>query len=308
MSGPVTTGNISKAMYPGVKSWFGIDYTEFPKFTPQMFDMVKSERLYEEIVGASGLGLLVEKPEGESISYAGIQQGVVTRSTNKTYALGIQYTQEALEDNQYPAQLAIMSKEAGRFLARSAGKTEETLAGNFYNLAFTATGADGQIYLSAAHPNPNGSTFSNVPTVGADISEVALEQALIDIKRFKDPAGTLINMQGQSIIIPPELEFDLGRIMKSVLQSDSANNNVNVLKANGSFPKGYIVNPYLTSAKAWFVRTDMMEGKGLVCFDRIAADVENDNAFDNGNAKFKVRFRKSFTAADPRAWYGSAGA
>jgi len=308
MSGPVNTGTIAKAMYPGVKEFFGLDYKDFPKFTPQMFDVVKSERLYEELVGAAGLGLLTEKPEGQGIQYGSLMQGAVTRVTNKTYALGIQYTQEALEDNQYPKQLAAMSKDAGRYLARAAAKTEETLAGNFYNNAFSALGGDGVAYLSASHPTPLGATFSNIPNVAADISEVALEQALIDIKRLKDNAGTLINLQAQSVIVPPELEFEVNRILKSVQQNDSANNAINAMRTTGSFPKGIIVNPYLTSAKGWFVRTDMMEGKGLVCYDRISSDVENDNAFDTGNARFKVRFRRSFTVGDPRAWYGSAGA
>ena len=308
MSVPVTTGNFAKAMLPGISSWFGIDYTEFPKYTERMFDVIKSEKLYEELVGAGGLGLMKEKGEGAGIAYDSIQQGYVTRVYNKTYALGVQFTQEVIEDNQYKGQLAILSKDAGRYLAKSAGKTQETLAGNFYNNLFTALGGDGVAFCSAAHPTTRGATYGNMPVVAADLSEVALEQASIDIKRFKDDAGTLINMVGQTLILPPELEFEATRILKSAGQNDTANNALNALKTIGAFAKGIVINPYLTSAKAWFIRTDVMEGKGLVCFDRIAATVSDDNSFDTGNAKFKVRFRRSFTVGDLRAVYGSPGA
>ena len=308
MATPVNTGNFSKAMFPGVAQWFGIDYSSFPAYTDKLFDVVQSEKLYEELVSAGGLGLLREKTEGNGISYDSFNQGYITRVYNKTYALGIQYTQEVLEDNQYKGQLAILSKDAGRYLARSAAKTQETLAGNFYNNLFTALGGDGQAFVSASHPTTRGATFSNAPTVAADLSEVALEQAAIDIKRLKDDAGTLINLVGTSLILPPELEFEATRILKSAGQNDTANNALNALKSVGAFSKGITVNPYLTSAKAWFIRTDVMEGKGLVCFDRVAASVSDDNAFDTGNAKFKVRFRRSFTVGDPRAIYASAGA
>lgn len=304
---PVNTGNFSKAMLPGIYEWFGIDYKEFPKYTEKMFDVVKSEKLYEEIVGAVGLGLMKEKGEGAGIVYDYTQQGVINRVYNKTWALGVQFTQEVLEDNQY-SQLAILGKDAGRYLAKAAGKTQETLSGNFYVNMFTTTHADGVYQISASHPMVKGGTFSNTPSVAADLSEVALEQAIIDIRRLTDDAGTRINLMAKSIVIPPELEFELGRILESVLQSDSANNNLNVLKANGAFPGGFTVNPYLTSAKQWFIRTDIQEGKGLVCFDRVSPETMEDNSFDTGNLKVKCRFRRSYLLADPRAVYASPGA
>ena len=293
-------------MLPGVLTFFGIDYNDFQKFTPAMFDVVKSEKLYEEVVSAVGPALLREKPEGQGIEYDNIQQGYVSRVYNKTYALGLQYTQEVIEDNQYRSNgLAILSKEAGRYLGRAAAKTEETLAGNFYNNLFTATGGDGVSMINASHPTIKGGTYANTPTVLADMSEVALEQAGIDIKRLKDDAGNVIQLTANKIIIPPELEFEVARILKSTGQYDTANNAMNALKQMGAFPGGVIVNPYLTGAKAWFVRTDVAVEKGLICFDRIAATPSDDNSFETGNAKFKIRFRKSFLLADPRAVYGS---
>jgi len=303
---PVNTGNFSKAMLPGIFSWFGLDYNSFPKYTEKMFDVVKSEKLYEEIVGAVGPGLFVEKGEGAPVAFDYTQQGVINRVYNKTYALGLQFTQEVLEDNQY-SQLAILSKEAGRYLAKSAAKTQETLSGNFYVNMFTTLHGDGVYQISANHPTVKGGTFSNTPSVAADISELALEQAIIDIRRLTDDAGTRINLIAESIIIAPENEFEVGRILQSVLQSNGADNNLNMLKANGSFPKGVTVNPYITSGKSWYIRTDIQEGKGLVCFDRVAAEPADDNSFDTGNMKVKCRFRRSYLMADPRSCYASPG-
>jgi len=304
--GVVNTGNFSKAMLPGISQWYGIDYKAFPKYTDKMFDVVKSEKLYEEIVGAVGPGLFLEKTEGDGVKFDYAQQGVINLVYNKTWALGLQFTQEVLEDNQY-SQLAILSKEAGRYLAKSAAKTQETLSGNFYVNMFTTLHGDGVYQISASHPMVKGGTFSNTPAVACDLSEVALEQAIIDIRRLTDDAGTRINLIAESIIVAPENEFEIGRILQSVLQSDSANNNLNILKASGSFPKGVTVNPYLTSGKQWFIRTDIQEGKGLVCFNRLDAEPADDNSFDTGNMKVKCRFRRSYLLGDPRAVYASPG-
>ena len=304
--GVVNTGNFSKAMLPGIYSWYGIDYKAFPKYTDKMFDVVKSEKLYEEIVGAVGPGLFQEKGEGAPVTFDYTQQGVINRVYNKTYALGLQFAQEVLEDNQY-SQLAILSKEAGRYLATSKAKSMETLAGNFYVNMFTTLHGDGVYQISASHPTVKGGTFSNTPSVACDISEAALEQAIIDIRNLTDDAGTRINLMAQGIAVAPANEFEVGRILQSVLQSGGAENNLNILKASGSFPKGVTVNPYLTSAKQWFIRTDIQEGKGLVCFDRIDEAPMDDNSFDNGNMKVKCRFRRSFLLADPRSVYASPG-
>jgi hypothetical protein len=66
------------------------------------------------------------------------------------------------------------------------------------------------------------------------------------------------------------------------------------------------VNPYLTDADAWFVRTGVPSG--LVCFNRSPMTFEQDVDFDTDNLKAKAYERYSFGFGDWRDVYGSAGA
>ena len=46
----ITMGMHPKAMWPGIKAWFGKDYDEFPVQWTDLFDQDTSDKSYEEIV------------------------------------------------------------------------------------------------------------------------------------------------------------------------------------------------------------------------------------------------------------------
>ncbi len=309
MSGLITTGAIPKSLWPGVFAFWGATYEQHEKLYDKMFDVETSKKNYEELVAIAGLGFAQLKPEGSGIKYDDMKQGATTRAYNLTYALGYMITEEAIEDNQYPSELNILAKDAGRTLATSCTQTIETLAANMYNNAFSGgpTFGDGVSLINTAHPGAKGLSFSNTLTTAADFSEVALETANIQIKRYKNDAGLLINLKPERLILPPELEYEANRVLNSVLQNNTANNALNALKASGAYPKGIVINPFLTDAKTWFVRTNVLAGKGMTCFNRRAPEIKPDNDFDTGNAKFKCTFRISFTNGDPRSLFGVQG-
>lgn len=304
---PITSGSFAKALWPGINKWYGEAYNEHPEEYPVLFDKESSSKAYEEDVGVSAFGLLAQKPEGNPIGYDSAKQGFITRYVHKTYALGFIITEEAMDDAQY--DISALGKKKAQALAFSARQTKEILAANIYNRAFTAgyTYGDGSILCVSTHALAAGGTFSNVPTVAADLSEASLEQASIDIQTgFTNDRGLLISVMPRKLIIPPQLVFEAERILKSTLQNDTANNAINALKSTGVFKDGVAVNHYLTDPDAWFIRTNCMDG--MKWFERKATKFAMDNDFDTSNAKYKVAFRCSFGNTDPRGIYGSAGA
>ena len=160
--------------------------------------------------------------------------------------------------------------------------------------------------FSDSHPNFSGGTFANVLDTPADLSEAALEQASIDIMKFRDDRGLRISVKPQRLIVPPDLWAEACRILKSQLQNDTANNAINALRSEGIFPGGYAVNHYLTDPDAWFIKTDAPEG--LKAFRRKDVTFAADNDFDTSNAKFKAAFRRSYGWTDPRGAFASEGA
>ena len=299
--GIITTGNHPAALWPGVNAFFGRAYDEYePQYTA-LVDVETSDKKYEEEVESTGFGLAHVKPESASITYDSDGQGYTARYTHVTYGLGYTVTEEELEDNLYEA----VSKRRAPDLAFALRQTKENVVANVYNRATNAsyTGGDGVSLGSTSHPTPNG-TQSNRLATDADLSEAAIEDMVIQIRQAKNARGMRIKLMPRSLVVPAQLEFEAARILNSVLQNDTANNAVNVLKAMGTIPR-VDVNQYLTSSTRWFIRTNARHG--LKLFQRRKVKFENDSEFDTSNAKAKATERYSTGWTDWRAIYMTDG-
>ena len=305
--GVITTSNFAKDLVPGVKTWFGTKYKEYPIEFLDIFEKGNSQRAFEEEVGVTGMGLAAVKTEGSGIAYDDTEQGFISRYTHVTYGLGFIITREMYEDG-IAVTVALRRANA---LAFSIRQTKEIIAANVLNRAFNSSytmGAqsDGKELCATDHPNKSGGTWRNELSTAADLSEAALEQACIDIADFTTDRGLKIAIMPQKLIIPSELEFDAMRILESIGQSGTANNDLNALKASNKFPQGIKVNHYLTDANAWFIGTNCPDG--MKYMERRADAFGTENDFDTENAKFKATFRCSFGWSDPRGIFGSPGA
>lgn len=304
MSGVITTSNFAKLLWPGINAIYGNAYKDYPEEWSKLgFEKNKSTRAYEEDVGVSSFGLASVKNEGGPITYDTERQAFTTRYNHVVYALGFIITREMYEDDQY----SYVSKRKATALARSMRQTKEIIAANVFNRATTAgyTGGDGATLLSASHATVAGSNWSNMPTVAADISEAALEQASIDIAAFRDDRGLLIAAKPKKLLIHPSNQFEAKRILGSDGRVGTDLNDPNVLKTMGVIPE-VVVNHYFTDSDAWFIVNDVPDG--LKYFERRGDQFEMDNDFDTENAKYKATARYSFGWTDPRAVYGSMGA
>lgn len=298
----ISTGSHPKALWPGVKKWWGVEYAKYPAIWSQIFDMATSDQNYEEDVEDVGFGLMQTKTQGAGISYDTAQQGTVTRYTHITYGLGFIVTMEEIMDNLYEK---ISFKRAAR-LAQSVAETEEVIHANVLNRAFDTnyTFGDGKAMIVSDHPTANG-TQSNVLTTAADLSEASLEDMVNQMKQATNSRGLKIMNKPKRLIIPAELGFEAVRILKSVQQNDTANNAVNALKTMGTIPE-IIENPWLTDADAWFIQATCPDG--LTHYTRMPADYKIDSDFDSSNAKSKVVMRWSQGISNFRSMWGSAGA
>ena len=303
MAGIITTASHPKALWPGIKAWWGQVYDEHKEEYSQLFDSDTSSMNYEEDVQLTGFGLAPVKSEGSGVAYDSEIQGFTTRYTHIAYALGYIVTKEELDDNLYEQ----VSRRRSAALAMSFRQTKENVGANIYNRAFNGTylGGDGVALCSTAHPNTSGGTFANTPTVAADLSEASLEDALTAVMGFQNDRGLLINVMPRSLVVARQNWWNANRIMKSAYTPTTANNAVNVLVATNALPEGIVMNHYLTSPNAWFVRTNIQNG--LKYYSRVGIQFDQDNDFDTMNAKAKGYERYSFGWTDPRAIYGVNG-
>lgn len=303
----MTTAAFPKALRPGVRKWYGDEYEQHPKFHLQMFQEVQSNQAQEEEVQQVGLGLTQVKPQGQPIVLDAMSQGYIHKTTHVAYALGIVITHEEIKDNLYMR----LGEQRSKALAMSNRQTMEINAANKYNRAFngsyTSNPGDGLSLCSKVHPlaGPNGGTLSNQPAADSDLSVLALEQACIDIMSYVNDRGFKIPILTSQLIVPPALSIKAYTILNSVLKSGTSDNDTNALRAMGMFPQGILVNPYLTNAKAWFIRTNARDG--MIFYNREDEDFDVDNEFLSKNFRASVYTRYSFNYMDFRQIHGCPG-
>jgi hypothetical protein len=279
-----TRGDISKALQLGVHGFFGASYKKFNREFEDLYQMETSEKAFEERVELVNIGIAPVKNEGASVSYASIKQGSTYRATHLSYAIGLIISRETIEDNLY-MEVAKVRTEA---IARSISNTENIIGLQFLNRAFDAgfARADGVPLCSASHPTAIGTTQSNLLNV--DLSHAALEDAVILAEQTLANDGSPIMVKSQALVVPTSLKLTANKILQSVNQSGTANNDINILKALGVFPEGVKDKRNLTAG--WFVTTDI--GKPIY-FEREKAKMSDDVDFDSGNFKMHSMIRCS---------------
>ena len=308
----ISRAQMLKELLPGLNALFGLEYEKYEDEHTMIYESEASERSFEEEVKLSGFGAAPVKAEGSAISYDSAQESFTARYNHETVAMGFSITEEAMEDNLYDSLSARYTKALARGMAytkqvKSAfplnnGFSNAFQSGDGVNL-FTAVG-DG-VGGGDGHPLVNGGKNSNRPVVAADLNEVSLEDAVINIAAYTDERGLLIAARPRRLIVPPALMFVATRLLETEGRVGTADNDINALRNNGSIPEGYSVNHYLTDSNAFFLITDVPNG--MKHFERTALETSMDGDFDTGNVRYKARERYSFGVSDPLGIYGSPG-
>lgn len=301
----VSTGNLPRLLLEGINKTYERDYAAHPMEWDKIFTSSNSSKAYELDVQVEGFGLAEQKPEGQDLAFEDFAQGFTPKYINLTYAKGFIMTHEAIKDNLYDKGYAKATS-----LARSLQVTKEVVHANIlnrgFNSAFTMPGGDGiELFSTVNVKGPSGGTFSNKLAIDADISETSVEDLNIIISKATDAKGLQIALIPQCLIIPVDLEYEAIRILKSELQSSSANHDINALKYLSRFPQGIVVNHYLTDVNAWFIKTNAP--RGLRHFVREKSNFDRDMAFVSKNARFSDMERYAAGWSDKHGIYGSQG-
>jgi len=300
----ISRAQLLKELLPGLNALFGLPYARYGEQHKEIYETETSERSFEEETKLSGFSAAPVKNEGSAIAYDNAQEAWTARYNHETIALGFSLTEEAIEDNLYDSLSARYTKA----LARAMAYTKQVKSAAVLNNGFSAsyTGGDGVALFSASHPLVSGGVNSNIPGTPADLNETSLEAAVIQIAAWTDERGLLIAAKPKKLVVPPALQFVATRLLETELQTNTADNNINAIKNNGSIPDGYTINNFLTDTNAWFLTTDVPNGMKHFVRSPLAQSMDGD--FDTGNVRYKSRERYSFGWSDPLGMYGSAGA
>lgn len=295
----VGTSNFGELLWPGIKALYGDTYDQWPALYSQIFEEMESRLAFEKFQGVTSFGLAAVKDQGTAATYADPFLGFQKIIDPVVYSLGSSVTIEMYEDDQYNFIGKIPA-----MLAESIRHTEETVAFDVFNRAFNASfpGADGVPLASTAHPLVEGGTYSNRPTVAADLTQTSLENACIAISQFVDDRNKKIGLKAIRLIVSTDDQYKAEKILNTQYKVDSADNTINPMM--GKMP--LVVVPYVTDADAWFVQTNCKEG--FIRTMRRKAKLERMNEFDTQNLKFLTTIRFGISWVNSRCVYASPGA
>lgn len=294
----ITPSNFFRSIEPIMRDKYGLVYERWePEYT-KLYEVVSSGKAYEEHISAAGFGLVPEKAVGTSVTFSDPKEGFLGRIEQTSYGLGYIVAFEMFlwaQDNRINMMPAA--------LAESVTQTIETLGILPFDRAFNSSfpGADDTELCAVDHPRETGGTYANMPATDSDLNADSIEQMLIDIAGYTDPAGLKMKPKIKLLFHSPTQFKESFQLFGTPEDPDSANNAKNF--AFNLLP--WMQSHYLTSQKAWFI---LLEGtNGMVNYVTRKPDFTRDNEFSSENALFKTIFTMAFGHRDPRRIYGSPG-
>ena len=259
-------------------------------------------RNYHEEPVLYGFGAAPELPDGTPVTYQAGGVLFLQRYVYKVYGLAFALTKVLVEDGDHIR----IGQTYAKHLAQSLVETKETLGANILNRAFTAgyNGGDGVPLVDTAHPISGGS-FSNQLSSAAALSQTSLEQLLIQIRNAVDNNGKRIRLNPEKLVVSPSNVFQAEVLLKSVLRTGTADNDINPVKSMGLLAGGQANLSRLTSTTAWWVKTDAPEGLKLMMRRGLEKSMEGD--FETDSTRFKSTERYAVGWTDPRTVFGTSG-
>jgi hypothetical protein len=267
-----------------------------------MNEQTGTPRSYHEEVMLYGMGAAPDVPDGMAVTYQQGGQLYVARYTYTVVGLAYALTKVLVEDGDHIRLGTTMSKH----LAQSMIETKETKCANHLNRAFNNSyvGGDGVELCSTAHPVIGG-TQSNKLSTDAVLSQTSLEQMLIQIRKAEDSNGKKIRITPKKLIVSSDNVFQAEVLLKSVLRSGTANNDINAIRSMGMLSGDTAVVSRMTSSVAWFVQTDAPEGLKVLMRRRLEKSMEGD--FETDSVRYKSTERYGTGWTDWRQIYGTDG-
>lgn len=309
MSAPVfVRGNygdlFGASMLPVLEELFRSELEMHPSRREEIFKLVPTTRDIWQSSELHDMPLFNQIDEGNDYSFVRPKQGANKTLVVNKYGLGFSISEEAVDDGKFD-----FIADAIRKMARSGRESQEIAAMNIINNGFSSTTtADGASLFSTAHTLPSGLSFRNRPTTEVDLSQSALEAALVDFEtQFVGDSGIIYKPSPRILLVHPTLKRYAMELVGSELKPDSQHNNINTLPSEGL---RVVSSPHLTDPDAWFLIGDKAD-HGLRVVSRKPIETKAggvDSGFVNDSILYKSRYREVLGAIHGYAVWGTTGA
>lgn len=301
-----TTHQFSKSLDPAINKvimkTYGTSQTYYDKVAK--IETAPAGNKYTE-AQLSGLGALQTIGEGQPVSFDTPVEGNEKQRLYTKYGLGFQITEEMYKDDLHKNFMKMPAE-----LGRSAAIKRETIFWDLFNSGFaTHTAWDGNYIFvynatiaSTHHTLKTNEDMSNRPSTDASLSETSLQEALEYCQTAKDSAGRPSPLTPQTLIIPIQLQWIAKNLKMAQFKPGSMDNDINTVQDEGW---SYMVNPFLTSASAWFLLTKEHDFR---MYWKMPFTTRSWDDAPTGNACWAGKLRFSAFCNDPTGCWGTTGA
>jgi hypothetical protein len=221
-------------------------YEETEAVFDKLFEIIPDNSHKWESSGISTLGAYQAVEEAQEIPLDQPRAGYNVELVPVKYGKAVQLSYEFVDDIEarytdiQSAVTAVVNAKRGEILdmgRRARYKMDDMCAEIFrnsstsgnYSWGTSTLGGDGMTLVDAAHPyNPDdATTLSNEITTA--FSEAALEELLLLIDdNALDPRGEIIDINPTVLLYPPELEYNVQRLLTSRGRIGTGNNDINI--------------------------------------------------------------------------------
>ena len=308
MATPMRRSDLRSIVEPILNQCFDGVYEQRVDEYKKVFDESTGiARAYHEEPMLYGMGSAPALPDGTPVTYDAGGQLFVKRYQYDVYGLAFALTKVLVEDGDHIRIGSTFSKH----LAQSMVETLETIHANHLNRAFTGTytGGDGSAlcvnnHAGAVNFTAGDPAVSNLLSTSAALSQTSLEQMIIQIRQAADPRGKKIRLTPKKLVVSPSNVLQAEVLLKSVLRAGTNNNDLNPIKSMGLIEDAVVLSR-LTSATAWFIKTDAPEGMKTLWRRKIEKSMEGD--FETDSVRYKSTMRVGSGWTDWRAMFGTPG-
>jgi hypothetical protein len=240
----------------------------------KIFDVVQTKGAFTNDTTLTAVGDLVTKNEGDDIVFERPGGGRVVVGKNITKALGLEFTQEQVDDYGSVAGFTDIVAERAAQFGDSLIRTKEKFGADFMNKGGFTSGDpifnnsvagvvidpsgnlvyDGKPFFNLSgnlRSSLNGGTYYNGHALALSATNLqTVYTHMVSTSAF-DETDERISIRPTTLYIHPALKFTAENILQANNIVGSANNDINPMRGIVSV----IENPYLTDTDAWFLGT-----------------------------------------------------
>lgn len=299
----ITQGAFNLLFRPGLRKDFRDTWQQYePEFTAWLrTGKMDMPEMSATII--TGLSRMLERGDGEPVTYEDPKIGPKVMGVDKEFALGFIITRRTVEDDQYGK-----ANQSSKWLANAAKQTQEYRGAGFLDDAFagsTYKGIDGLALCHTAHTLLNStSTVANTPSSPVGLSVTGITSLLDLCQLSKDENGDPIKINPDTLVIG-NTAGDYHRalqIFMSEKEPFTSDNQDNAIKKRLGSPK-IVVSHYKTSLKSYFLIDSKLNDAWFLT--RRALEFDDTFDFDTDAAKYKASMRIMTWFVDWRGWFGS---